>query len=86
MTLPRVLGNNVLARRIERGTMKNGIIIPFDLHHLQEYQVCALGSEVKEIVIGDIIAIGYGMHEIVYGEVAYAIVEENQVLAILPTE
>lgn len=86
MALPRVLDKSVLALRIERGTIKNGIIIPGTLHQQKEYQVCAIGPNVKEVVVGDVIVIGYGSHEVIYNEVPYAVVDENQVLAILPQE
>ena len=86
MAIPRVLGKNILSKRIERGTIKNGLIIPINPNGQKEYQVCAIGPEVKDISIGDIVCLGYGIHEIFHNDIPYVIIEQDQVLAILPQE
>ncbi len=86
MALPKVLNKNILAQRIERGIVKNGLIIPANPNFQKEYQVCALGPDVKDISIGDIVTINYGVSEMTHNEIVYTLFESHQVLAILPQE
>jgi co-chaperonin GroES (HSP10) len=76
----------MLAQRIERGTIKNGLIIPVNPNNQKEYKICAIGSEVKDIFIGDIVVVSYVINEIIYNEVTYAVIAANEIIAILPQE
>lgn len=86
MALPRVLRDNLLLKLIEKCNTKNGLIIPVSPHAQKEYEVLAIGDEVKNISIGDILVVGYGMHEIVHQDAVYGVLNQEQVFAVLPKE
>lgn len=84
----RVIGKNILLLKIEKEPQKvNGLIIPESIHATQkQYKVIAIGNEIKEIKINDIVAVSqYGGYEVVHENIPYSVVKEEDILAIFPS-
>ena len=85
MALPKVLDKKILVRQVEDN--KEKIIITLELDKRNEYIVEAIGKNVQDVKVNDIVYIGnYGYQEIKYKKISYFVFEESQVLAILPKE
>jgi len=83
--IPRVIGKNILVKKIEKETIKNGLIIPPSAH--EETITCAIvsvGSECKEVTIGNtVLLMGYRGLAITHDEVKYILTKEEDILAII---
>ena len=85
MAIPKVLNKTVLAHKIEKNKKSNGLIIPDAMNEQKEYMVDAIGSNVKEVAVGDVVVLtGYGFKEVMYNEITYLVFDENQIAAVLP--
>lgn len=86
MAIPKVLNKTVLAHKIEKTKVSNGLIIPDSMNEQKEYIIDAIGSNVKEVAVGDTVVLnGYNFKEIVYNEIVYLAFDENQIAAVLPS-
>ena len=81
----RVIGKNILLLKIEKELQKvNGLIIPESIHCApKQYKVIAVGNEVKEIKLNDVVAVSqYGGYEVVHDNIPYSVVKEEDILVI----